>query len=227
MPLHCPRHGGRRLTDTPAERAAESTWTRLRRRKVVQWGLVYVAAAWGFLQGLEYLSEPFHWPAQLQPDRAPRTPDRLARCLGPRLVSRRSWRATRRRHGTYNHYAVVPARWRHLLAIRAWRRDTHRCGPGGRCSSPRGCHGQVHRGAAVREHEWRRGTTSISRRDCRRSCSTCWQRSRSCGLRRAPRPSSSRARRSTCRRWHRSSTSLTCSKAACASRATRSASRRS
>ena len=39
------RHGGRRLTDTPAERAAESTWTRLRRRKVVQWGVVYVAAA--------------------------------------------------------------------------------------------------------------------------------------------------------------------------------------
>ena len=45
------------MTDTPAERGAESTWTRLRRRKVVQWGLVYVAAAWGFLQGLEYVSE--------------------------------------------------------------------------------------------------------------------------------------------------------------------------
>jgi hypothetical protein len=54
------------LTDTPAERAAESTWTRLRRRKVVQWGLVYVAAAWGFLQGLEYVSESFHWPEQLR-----------------------------------------------------------------------------------------------------------------------------------------------------------------
>ena len=41
-------------------------WTRLRRRKVVQWGLVYVAAAWGFLQGLEYVSEAFHWPEQLR-----------------------------------------------------------------------------------------------------------------------------------------------------------------
>ena len=40
--------------------------------------------------------------------------------------------------------------------------------------------------------------TSISRMACRRSCSTCWQRSPSCGLPRAPRPSSSRARRSTC-----------------------------
>src|SRR5688500_13335614 len=56
------RHGGRRLTDTPAERAAESTWSRLRRRKVVQWGLVYVAGAWGFLQGLEYVTRTFHWP---------------------------------------------------------------------------------------------------------------------------------------------------------------------
>jgi hypothetical protein len=30
----------------------ESLWNRLRRRKVVQWGLVYLAASWGFLQGL-------------------------------------------------------------------------------------------------------------------------------------------------------------------------------
>jgi hypothetical protein len=38
----------------------------LRRRKVVQWGLVYVAASWGFLQGLEYVTETFHWPEQLR-----------------------------------------------------------------------------------------------------------------------------------------------------------------
>jgi TolB-like protein/Tfp pilus assembly protein PilF len=54
------------VTDTPTEREGESMWTRLRRRKVVQWGLVYVAAAWGFLQGLEYVSETFQWPAQLR-----------------------------------------------------------------------------------------------------------------------------------------------------------------
>jgi len=54
------------VTDTPAEREAESTWTRLRRRKVVQWGLVYVAAAWGFLQGLEYVTESFQLPHQAQ-----------------------------------------------------------------------------------------------------------------------------------------------------------------
>jgi TolB-like protein/Tfp pilus assembly protein PilF len=54
------------LTDTPAERAAESTWTSLRRRKVVQWGIAYVAAAWGLLQGLAYATATFHWPEQVQ-----------------------------------------------------------------------------------------------------------------------------------------------------------------
>jgi TolB-like protein len=54
------------VSDAPAERGAESTWTRLCRRKVVQWGLVYVAAAWGFLQGLEYISESFNWPQQVR-----------------------------------------------------------------------------------------------------------------------------------------------------------------
>jgi hypothetical protein len=57
--------------------------------------------------------------------------------------------------------------------------------------------------------------------------STCWQRSPSYGLPRAPRPSSSRVRRSMSRTWRRSSTSRTSWKAACASPATRSASRRS
>ena len=54
------------MTDTPAERDGESTWTRLRRRKVVQWAAVYVAAAWGFLQGLEYVSDAFQWPPQIR-----------------------------------------------------------------------------------------------------------------------------------------------------------------
>jgi hypothetical protein len=54
------------VNDTPAEREGDSAWARLRRRKVVQWGVVYVAAAWGFLQGLEYVSEAFHWPDQLR-----------------------------------------------------------------------------------------------------------------------------------------------------------------
>jgi hypothetical protein len=39
-----------------------SWWDSLRRRKVVQWGVVYVAAAWGFLQGMQSVSDAFHWP---------------------------------------------------------------------------------------------------------------------------------------------------------------------
>jgi len=38
----------------------------LRRRKVVQWGILYVAGAWGFLQGFEFLSDTYAWPRQLQ-----------------------------------------------------------------------------------------------------------------------------------------------------------------
>ena len=44
----------------------ESPWAELRRRKVVQWGVLYAAGAWGFLQGLEYVSEAFGWPGQLR-----------------------------------------------------------------------------------------------------------------------------------------------------------------
>jgi TolB-like protein len=54
------------VIDTPTEREAESAWAKLRRRKVVQWGVVYAAGAWGFLQGLEYVTDTFNWPGQIQ-----------------------------------------------------------------------------------------------------------------------------------------------------------------
>jgi TolB-like protein/Flp pilus assembly protein TadD len=41
-------------------------WRRVRRRKVAQWGVVYVAGAWGFLQGLGYVTETFAWPVQIR-----------------------------------------------------------------------------------------------------------------------------------------------------------------
>jgi TolB-like protein/Flp pilus assembly protein TadD len=49
-----------------SEAESESTWAKLRRRKVVQWGIAYAAAAWGFLQGLQYVSDAFGWPPQLR-----------------------------------------------------------------------------------------------------------------------------------------------------------------
>jgi adenylate cyclase len=51
----------------PAEQGGEGTWTRLRRRKVVQWGIAYAAGAWGLLQGLAYTTATFHWSEMLQP----------------------------------------------------------------------------------------------------------------------------------------------------------------
>ncbi|MFO1393889.1 MAG: tetratricopeptide repeat protein [Steroidobacteraceae bacterium] len=54
------------MTDAPAEREDRGLWQRLRRRKVGQWAIAYVAGAWGFLQGLQYTSGLLHWPEQLQ-----------------------------------------------------------------------------------------------------------------------------------------------------------------
>jgi TolB-like protein/tetratricopeptide (TPR) repeat protein len=54
------------LTDTPTERDGEGPWAKLRRRKVVQWGIVYAAGAWGLLQGLAYVTSTFDWPRQIQ-----------------------------------------------------------------------------------------------------------------------------------------------------------------
>ena len=54
------------VTDTPERGEVASTWDKLRRRKVVQWGIVYAAGAWGLLQGLSYISVTFDWPRQIQ-----------------------------------------------------------------------------------------------------------------------------------------------------------------
>jgi TolB-like protein len=48
------------------EQAGVGLWTTLRRRKVVQWGIAYSVGAWGFLQGLEYVTDTFAWPQQVQ-----------------------------------------------------------------------------------------------------------------------------------------------------------------
>jgi len=54
------------VTEPAAEKTGDSTWARLTRRKVVQWGLAYLAGAWGLLQVLEFLSETYSWPPQLR-----------------------------------------------------------------------------------------------------------------------------------------------------------------
>ena len=54
------------MTDAPTEREGESGWAKLRRRKVVQWGLAYAATGWTLLQALEYAVETFHWPEPIR-----------------------------------------------------------------------------------------------------------------------------------------------------------------
>ena len=51
------------MTDAPTEREGESAWTRLTRRKVVQWGIAYMAGAWGLLQGIGFTADAFSWPS--------------------------------------------------------------------------------------------------------------------------------------------------------------------
>jgi len=54
------------VTDAPTEREGEGTWTRLRRRKVVQWGIAYAAGAWVLLQGVALIRDTFGWSHQIQ-----------------------------------------------------------------------------------------------------------------------------------------------------------------
>ena len=54
------------MTDTSTQRSSEGVWDRLRRRKLVQWGVAYAAGAWLLMQVLEYFSGTFDWPRQVQ-----------------------------------------------------------------------------------------------------------------------------------------------------------------
>jgi TolB-like protein len=49
------------------ERPERGMWDRLRRRKVVQWGVAYAAGAWGLLQGIQYVVGTFRWSPSIQP----------------------------------------------------------------------------------------------------------------------------------------------------------------
>lgn len=54
------------MNEPPPMHGTESWWDTVRRRKVAQWGILYVAGAWSFLQGVEFLSDTYGWPHQLQ-----------------------------------------------------------------------------------------------------------------------------------------------------------------
>jgi len=58
--------GSTDVTDAPIEREGEGAFSKLRRRKVVQWGLAYAAGAWTLLQVIEYLGETYAWPPAIR-----------------------------------------------------------------------------------------------------------------------------------------------------------------
>ena len=54
------------MSEPLEDRTGQGLWAKLSRRKVVQWGIIYAAGAWGFLQGLEYVTDTFHWSDRIQ-----------------------------------------------------------------------------------------------------------------------------------------------------------------
>jgi hypothetical protein len=54
------------VTDAPTEREGEGAWTKLRRRKVVQWGIAYLAGAWALLQGIGFAADACRWRIRSQ-----------------------------------------------------------------------------------------------------------------------------------------------------------------
>ena len=103
---------------------------------MVQWGIAYVAGAWGLLQGLAYLSTVFQWPAQLQ------RPATMAFLVGLPIALVLAWyhgdRGQQRVSG--REFAIltraVAAGWRAVLVGRAHAGRRHRCRDDGRAPAP-------------------------------------------------------------------------------------------
>ena len=61
---------------------------RLRQRKLVQWGLAYVAAAFALLQGIDIVAQQFAWPESVRRGFTLALVVGFFVTLGTRLVSR-------------------------------------------------------------------------------------------------------------------------------------------
>src|SRR6516164_4989872 len=53
---------GQNAEHPPASQAPDSFWTRVKRHKVVEWTLAYVAFGYALLHTVEMLGEAFEWP---------------------------------------------------------------------------------------------------------------------------------------------------------------------
>jgi len=94
----------------------DSLWDKLRRRKVVQWGLPTPRCV-GLLQGLEYVSDTFAGRSSCSRSRPSRCSS-ACRSSSSSPGTTRSWRATRHGHRTDDHHLLFLV-GAHLLALRA------------------------------------------------------------------------------------------------------------
>ena len=76
---------------------------RLKQRKLVQWAVAYVAAAFALLQGIDIVAQRFGWPEQTMRLVIIALSRRLLRHAGPGLVSRRTRRAASQWDGASHH----------------------------------------------------------------------------------------------------------------------------
>ena len=75
---------------------------RLRRRKLVQWAIAYVAAAFALLQGIDIVAQQFGWPEGRAPRHHAGACHRLFCGAGPGMVSRRAGRPKGQRSRAVN-----------------------------------------------------------------------------------------------------------------------------
>ena len=80
---------------------------RLNQRKLVQWAMAYMAAAFALLQGIDIVAQQFGWPEGVRRGITARFGRRIFRRAGPGLVSRRTWRAARDRNGAADSGAAL------------------------------------------------------------------------------------------------------------------------
>ena len=104
------------MTDTPTEREDEGAWGKLRRRKVVQWGIAY-GRCLGALQVLRFLADAFDWPTS-QATRDHRHWPSASPSPCARLVPRRPRPPETRPHRARHHCAAAAYRRRRALALR-------------------------------------------------------------------------------------------------------------
>ena len=93
---------------------------RLKQRKLVQWAIAYVAAAFALLQGIDIVAQQFGWPEGVRRGITLALNRWLFCYFSFGLVSRGARRAERYRHRANHHRISLGVRGRIALAVRGY-----------------------------------------------------------------------------------------------------------